>query len=94
VLWTTGQTGENKDAAVRRPANPFHRHLDLPFDITLQSRYIGEWSNATTGSDGSFPSYGLSVTVMAVTTSLRTVRIMAPTVVAARSDRGACRRAC
>ena len=30
MLWATGQARENKDAAVRGPANPFDRHVD-PF---------------------------------------------------------------
>ena len=55
VLWTTGQAGENEDAAIRGPANPFDRHVDLPFDVALQSRYIGEWSSATTGQTEASP---------------------------------------
>jgi hypothetical protein len=41
MLWTTGQTRENKDAAVRRPANAFHRHLDHP-SLRLSNHDISE----------------------------------------------------
>src|ERR1035438_9447131 len=55
MLWATGKTREDEDAAIRRPANPFDRHVDLPFDAALQSRYIGEWSIASNDSDRGFP---------------------------------------
>src|ERR1039458_3347348 len=41
MLWATGQACENEDAAIRRPANAFHRHVDHP-SLRLSNHDISE----------------------------------------------------
>ena len=90
MLWSTGQARENKDAAVRGPANAFHRHVDHP-SLRLSNHDISEsgvMQPAAQTEVSPAVVRRVSITFMAtvaIAPSWDTTGIMAPPMVAAVS---------